>query len=720
MDSSLFFNVALAVIATYAMHSTLLLLSALLLDRLWVGKLPSVSERLWKWAVLAPLLTTTVQVTWMDSETLWEIQLHADTAVVAVDSNLADVLSTKQKSQTVSAETATEKSSVEDTQTPAVEINSKPAIASSTSDAELLAEARLTETVTSTREPWVMEIVLGENLVNESFKPQSTDSRTRAEPRPPYVALDQKSIHRPHHKALRETVEQNDAKPSLAVRSGVIFVACCFMIGLLRLSQQALRIRAYLKTCSLVTEGAAASSLRRLCEQRAIRKTIYLLSSNQAAEPSACGLFRWILVLPAGLESRLPPDELNALLAHEVAHLVRRDTVWLWIGRILQMCIPWQPLNRVAVNRWQRAAELQCDEWATASAVERMTLAKALTNVAQWKTTGSLNPGLSASAPPLTQRIERLLTSEYPKDRWQHGWRRRILQFATIGVFSGLCVFGPRLMWNAAGDVVPAPLTPLPGAPTTSALPSPVLTEYTTALQQDLEALTADLELATTLLWEQEPDAQIHAKANDMIAHLRRLKSDAKRAGHQETTNSATHHNVSFLSIDDQAKSVVFLVDISSSMMHNKHLWRAKQALKTCLRQLDTSQRFQVLLFNNFVQPLNLKRTKVAADGFYVATTRNTHLAVAAIQAVTASGSTNGLPALEDAIQLAPDAIFLVTDGAANLSSKRLEKLNTLRTGAPRLHVLEFGESDQQASVDRELVDLAQSFSGQYRFFAAE
>ncbi len=69
-------------------------------------------------------------------------------------------------------------------------------------------------------------------------------------------------------------------------------------------------------------------------------------------EPFACGLLRWTIVLPAGIEQRLSGSEMKALLAHEVAHLVRRDPWWLWLGEVLCTCLAFQPLNFLARRRW--------------------------------------------------------------------------------------------------------------------------------------------------------------------------------------------------------------------------------------------------------------------------------------------------------------------------------------------------------------------------------
>ena len=55
------------------------------------------------------------------------------------------------------------------------------------------------------------------------------------------------------------------------------------------------------------------------------------LSSASIIEPGVFGVFRPVLLLPDGIGDRLAPAELQAILAHELCHVRRRDN--LEIGR---------------------------------------------------------------------------------------------------------------------------------------------------------------------------------------------------------------------------------------------------------------------------------------------------------------------------------------------------------------------------------------------------
>jgi bla regulator protein BlaR1 len=74
--------------------------------------------------------------------------------------------------------------------------------------------------------------------------------------------------------------------------------------------------------------------LRSVWQLRAIRRdastlelslSIPVMSSSARMEPGIFGIITPILILPEGIEQRLTPAQLNAVIAHEVCHVRRKD-----------------------------------------------------------------------------------------------------------------------------------------------------------------------------------------------------------------------------------------------------------------------------------------------------------------------------------------------------------------------------------------------------------
>jgi hypothetical protein len=120
------------------------------------------------------------------------------------------------------------------------------------------------------------------------------------------------------------------------------------------------------------------------------------------------------ICVPVRALRELPDDELRALLAHEAAHVVRRDAVWLMIAAAVRALGWWQPLNLVAAARLRLAMELSCDERAAAEPRERAALARCLIKVAEWNVRplnddGAVVATMASRGSALRRRLESLL-----------------------------------------------------------------------------------------------------------------------------------------------------------------------------------------------------------------------------------------------------------------------------------------------------------------------
>ncbi len=81
-----------------------------------------------------------------------------------------------------------------------------------------------------------------------------------------------------------------------------------------------------------------------------------------AGTPMVWGLGRPILIWPAELD--MDADGSRGLVAHELAHLRRRDH-WIALFQVfVSALLWWHPLARIAMSRMDRFAEQACDAWA--------------------------------------------------------------------------------------------------------------------------------------------------------------------------------------------------------------------------------------------------------------------------------------------------------------------------------------------------------------------
>jgi beta-lactamase regulating signal transducer with metallopeptidase domain len=161
------------------------------------------------------------------------------------------------------------------------------------------------------------------------------------------------------------------------------------------------------------------------------------------------------IVLPARCVRDLTPDQIHAVLAHEVAHLVRRDPAWIAFGDLICRALWLQPLNRLALEGLRASAELACDDWAVGRTRHPLELARSIAKVAEW-----IHPRRSAPAPALGQFVhlaqgEGRILSE------------RVRRIVTQGAVRSVA---PRPLRLLLAVLVVAPTLAVPAVPRTAAV----------------------------------------------------------------------------------------------------------------------------------------------------------------------------------------------------------------------------------------------------------
>jgi hypothetical protein len=157
-------------------------------------------------------------------------------------------------------------------------------------------------------------------------------------------------------------------------------------------------------------------------------RRIRLFVAPDLATPLSFGWVRPAICVPPRALAELSPEEQETMLAHELAHLKRRDPVWLSLAWFVERVFFFQPLNRVARAHLHDAAELLCDEWAVRRTGNRVALASCLARIAGWIVgparalpATSMAEGHGRSR--LGQRIERLLDEHaLRREESSRGW----------------------------------------------------------------------------------------------------------------------------------------------------------------------------------------------------------------------------------------------------------------------------------------------------------
>lgn len=158
--------------------------------------------------------------------------------------------------------------------------------------------------------------------------------------------------------------------------------------------------------------------------------------------PATIGVRNPVIILPQGLVWELAYEELEAVLAHELAHIKRKDNIWLWLNIVARDLMFFNPFAWLTFKLLADERERAADYLAVSTTGKPMALATAFVTIAEKmvqpelsEPSWSVNNIMMISKSNLERRVNDLLDFK--------PYRRLILKMIPLG-FLFLLLFYPR------------------------------------------------------------------------------------------------------------------------------------------------------------------------------------------------------------------------------------------------------------------------------------
>jgi beta-lactamase regulating signal transducer with metallopeptidase domain len=222
-------------------------------------------------------------------------------------------------------------------------------------------------------------------------------------------------------------VERTAAAPAAPRLTASTLILGVWALGALVLlvasARSVLRLSQRLRSRPRVVGGTLHAQLRGLAAEAGLGGAVRLSCSSRVPVPVALGVRRREICVPPRAVAGLTDEQQEGMLAHELAHLARRDPFWLLLTQGIASALFFQPLNWVARRRLREISEVLSDEWAVARTGRPLSLAACLAEVAGWSVGRPMLPvpGMADRPSNLGRRIRRLLdgarSPEHPARR---------------------------------------------------------------------------------------------------------------------------------------------------------------------------------------------------------------------------------------------------------------------------------------------------------------
>ncbi|MCH7556102.1 MAG: M48 family metalloprotease [Planctomycetes bacterium] len=150
------------------------------------------------------------------------------------------------------------------------------------------------------------------------------------------------------------------------------------------------------------------SKLKVLAERLRVKQTVQLMESALVQIPTVVGWLRPVILLPASALTGLSAEQLEAILAHELAHIRRYDYLVNILQTIVEILGFYHPAVWWISHKIRAERENCCDDLAVSISGDRVCYARALTSMEEIRA-GRGQLAVAASGGNLFRRICRLL-----------------------------------------------------------------------------------------------------------------------------------------------------------------------------------------------------------------------------------------------------------------------------------------------------------------------
>jgi beta-lactamase regulating signal transducer with metallopeptidase domain/HEAT repeat protein len=236
---------------------------------------------------------------------------------------------------------------------------------------------------------------------------------------------------------------------------------------------------------------ACRATLARLAARLEVRRTVRLFESHLIDVPVAIGWLRPAVLLPTSALTGLTVDQLDAILAHELAHIRRHDYAVNLAQSVIETVLFYHPAVWWVSRQVRQEREHCCDDLAVAVCGDREGYARALVGMERLRHPAPLL-AVRANGGSLVMRVRRLLSPDIMQAEPAPRWVASVIALSTaltVGAAAGVpAVVTPARSVGArpAHGLAPAaPAAPQPSTVVRSVDPTMPFGERWTAAQRD-------------------------------------------------------------------------------------------------------------------------------------------------------------------------------------------------------------------------------------------
>ncbi len=174
---------------------------------------------------------------------------------------------------------------------------------------------------------------------------------------------------------------------------------------------------------------------RELIQRLNLHNKIQLIESKLVKIPATVGCLKPLILLPFGLLSQLPPDQIEAILLHELAHIKRNDFLSNSFQKIMETIFFFNPFLLWISKLLKEEREHCCDEIVLVHTKDKKILINALISFREYQLAPlKLYLNFGNNKQQLLQRVKRMVS----KQNKVLSYGEKIFVAASLVLFTGM------------------------------------------------------------------------------------------------------------------------------------------------------------------------------------------------------------------------------------------------------------------------------------------
>jgi uncharacterized protein (TIGR03435 family) len=219
------------------------------------------------------------------------------------------------------------------------------------------------------------------------------------------------------------------------------------------------RVGAIVSSGTPMTGGREVRLLREIERRSGHARPIQMVMSETSLEPGVFGLLRPVLLWPRGISAHLDDSQIQSILAHELAHVRRRDNLVFALHMAVQAVYWFHPLVWWLGQRLVEERERAADEDVIMLGGDPEAYAEGLLKTVRFQVESPLACVAGVTGADLERRIEQIMRNDGV--RFLTARRKLLLAGAGVAVFVAPVLAGALTPGATTGQSAPAP-TPEP------------------------------------------------------------------------------------------------------------------------------------------------------------------------------------------------------------------------------------------------------------------